>query len=102
MSMKKKTNLATNKRIHPKKQNWHELVKIQNFNTEWRDSQSGRKMEIHFREETTTTLLRRAWHNYRTDGGVIIINIFSPFFCTAIKNHLNFRSPFSDATQETS
>ena len=34
MSMKKKTNLATNKRIHPKKQNWHELVKIQNFNTE--------------------------------------------------------------------
>ena len=53
MSMKKKTNLATNKRIHPKKQNWHELVKIQIFNTEWRDRQSGRKMEIHFREETT-------------------------------------------------
>ena len=43
MSMKKKTNLATNERIHPKKRKWHELVKIQNFNTEWRDSQSGRK-----------------------------------------------------------
>ena len=64
MSMKKKTNLATNERIHPKKKKWHELVKIQNFNTEWRDSQSGRKMEIRFREETTTTLPRIAWHNY--------------------------------------
>lgn len=67
ISVKMKTSSAVNVRINRNQV----LEKIQNFNTESRDSQRGKKMESHFREVATflTTLPRPAWNMYGADGG---------------------------------
>lgn len=58
-------------------------------------------MESHFREVATflTTLQDQLGTRVEQMGVVVIVSIFSPYFCTAIKNHLKFRSPFSNAAQ---